>query len=256
MSKKNIRQYNYLHNFLYSYFIKKNKHLGHNSIKLQKSWHGDLNKTFLGIKNKTVVFDLKSTLNYLIKALFVFTSIIKSNGSIFIINTNPEFSKLIHHIKKRTSGKKTYLFFSDCGWTNGTLTNWCEVSNKVKTFVNFYYGFDNFLTKNNIHFPNYKKMKKNYKGFLNEFKDNSIEQQSYSAELNKKWKPDLIILLSTENTESIIKEASNLNIPTIALVDSNSTISTITYPIPTNTYSYFFVWFFCRLLTKLLNKYC
>lgn len=239
----------------------KNLDLGHNSIKLQKSWHGYLSKTFLGSRNKTVIFNSDFTFKYLIKAMSVFIAILKSNGTILIINTNPELSNLVYNVKKNVNSPN--VFFNDCGYTNGTLTNWAKVYTKVNTFLNFYQYFDSFLNINNIHFPNYKKMKKNYKGFLKRkqhTKDNYVifkKNKTNKNEIKKlslNWRPDVLILLNTENNQSIIKEAYNLKIPIIALVDSNFTISDITYPIPTNTYSYSFVSFFCNLITKLMNK--
>lgn len=282
MSKKNTKK-NFLNNnfsILYLKIIQSNVNLGHNSLKLQKAWHGSLSKCFFGARNKTIIFNFDFTLNYLIKVMYVFTVITRANGDVLFVNTNPELSKLMYHIRKNT--KSSHLFFSDCGWVKGTLTNWNQLSNKVKTFITFYHDFDGFLNENNIHFPNYKKMKKSYKGFLvndknsqvsnNEYNKNFIgEKKKLSVDnfhstqngaenadvlrLNAKWKPDVIILISTENTESIIKEASGLNIPIIAILDSNSNISNITYPIPTNTYYYSFIWFFSTLITKLSNKY-
>lgn len=262
---------------LYTDLFKNNMNLGHNSLKLQKSWHGNLSNFFIGTRNKTIILNYKYTLNCLIKALYIFTAIIKCNGNVLIVNTNPELSKLMYHIKKNTYCLR--LFFSDCGWTKGTLTNWGQVFSKIKTFINFYRNFDIFLNENNIYFPNYRKMKKNYKGFLNKNTNlqnsntkhnmnifpekeklhayNYISEKNsvdHSCALSFNWKPDIIILMSTTNAESIINEASSTNIPVIAFLDSNSNTRNITYPIPTNTYYYFFIWFFFNFLTKLNNK--
>ena len=261
---------------LYNAFIQNSTNLGHNSLKLQKSWHSNLSKCFLGTRNKTMIFNYKFTLNYLIKALYIFAAITKSNGDVLIVNTDPELSKLMYHMKKNT--KSHHLFFSDCGWTKGSLTNWNHVFNKVKTFTTFYHDFDRFLNINNIHFPNYKKMKKSYKGFIKKDFNSQLNNENetsnkknlslnnmnatqnywkpfHASKLHSKWKPDVIVLISINNTESIIKEAYSLNVPIIAFLDSNSNISNITYGIPTNIYHYYFIWFFSILMTKLNNKY-
>lgn len=212
--------------------------LGHNTLKLKASWHNNLNKYYLGSRNNTMVFKNEFTCIYLIKALQVFASILQLNGNILIINTNPELSKLIFHVKKNI--KNTQISFSDCGWTKGTLTNWNKVFNKVKTFIDFHQDYNIFLNENNIHFPNYKKMKKNYKGF--------------SRKLHVKWKPDLLIFTNSNNIESILKEASILKIPTIAFIDSNSNIYDVTYPIPGNSYFYPITRLFFTLISKIANK--
>jgi ribosomal protein S2 len=118
-------------------------------------------------------------------------------------------------------------------------------------------------------------MKKSFQGFINlekktVFKKNSsisitLKKQTSSMPTSKSeifkigrevdWKPDLIFILNSNSAESIIKEACNLKIPIIALTDSNTNISNITYPIPTNTNSFFFAWFCLDYITKLVNKY-
>ena len=256
-------------------------HIGHKSLKVKSGWHAFLSRFILGSQNNSSILNTKYTLTSFLKAIYILTLILKSKGNILIVNTNPEYSKLLHHTKKNTKSSK--IFYSDCHWVGGTLTNWVQISQSVITFKNFYKKFDDFLVKNNINFPRYKKMKKSFQGFINLEKNiNSAKQVKEKSlvfpfaektvlnmaktkfpfkkkndiefrELN--WKPDLIFLLDSNNTESIIKEACNLQIPIIALTDSSTNISNITYPIPTNTNSFFFAWFCLDYITKLVNKY-
>ncbi len=252
---------------LYPYLIKTNVILGNNSVKFKKSWHPNLSQFLVGTRNKTVIFNYKLILQCLIKFFFIFTKIIKADGNILIVNNNQELSKILYYIKKNTHSCN--LFFSDCGYTKGSLTNFNVIYKKIKTFSYFYENFDNFLKENNIHFSNYKKMKKNYKGFLikkklnaNKFKNsNKFNTQNNMVLFNKtnsfvSWKPDLVILFGVDNMDSIIKECLNLHIPTMKFIDSNMDPLNITYPIFINTHNYDFLWFFSNLLVKLTNKYC
>jgi len=66
--------------------------------------------------------------------------------------------------------------------------------------------------------------------------------------------PDLIIILNVDDNISIIKEATLLNIPVIALVDSNNNPNTITYPLPSNNESYKVKSFFLNYFTKVVNN--
>ena len=264
-------------------------HIGHKSLKVKSGWHAFLSRFILGSQNNSSILNTKYTLTLFLKAIYILTLILKSKGNILIVNTNPEYSKLLHHTKKNTKSSK--IFYSDCHWVGGTLTNWVQISQSVITFKNFYKKFDDFLVKNNINFPRYKKMKKSFQGFINLEKNivseaaaskktsflkpltnkvsNSTEKtvlnlakakfpfkkKNYTEFRELNWKPDLIFLLDSNSTESIIKEACNLQIPIIALTDSNTNISNITYPIPTNTNSFFFAWFCLDYITKLVNKY-
>ncbi len=231
--------------------------LGHTNLKLKKSWHNYLNNFYLGKRNNTIIFDYKCTSIYMAKALHVFTSVFKAKGNILIINTNPELSKLVYILRKSINASAQNIVFSDCGWTKGTLTNWDKVFNKVQTFVNFYYDYNTFLNANNIYFPSYKKMKKNYKGFILTNKHSHTKENTISLNIkiiNANWKPDLLLFMSNNNAESIFKEAALLNIPTIAFIDSNSNSTDITYPIPGNAGSYPLIWFFFTLITKVICK--
>ena len=272
-------------------------HLGHKSLKLKSAWHSSVSLFLLGSRNNSGILNTKLTLTCFLKAFYVITLIVKSGGDILIINTNPEFSKLLQHIKKNTKSSK--IFYSDCHWVGGTLTNWNQIYQSITTFGNFYHRFDDFLLKNNIHFPDYKKMKKSFKGFLIKksnlkcFSENTIlknnknsldlastfliskqnqmklnQEQVYQKQIKKTkivlnenlllkpdWKPDLVFILDSNGTEGIIREASSLQIPIVALIDSNTNLSNITYPIPTNTNSFSFAWFCLDCIIKIINKY-
>ena len=279
-------------------------HLGHKSLKVKSAWHSSISTFLLGSRNNSAILKNKYTLTCFLKAFYILTLIVKSGGHILIINTNPEFSKLLQHIKKNTKSSK--IFYSDCHWVGGTLTNWAQIYQSISTFISFYHRFDDFLLKNNIHFPRYKKMKKSFKGFVIKKKTSlkplildtiskneitnldsvgikqreailEIHQQKVN-ELNRRqlnkgytektkfilnsnsflephWKPDLLFILDSNGTEGIIREASSLQIPIIALIDSNTNISNITYPIPTTNNSFLFAWFCLDWITRIINKY-
>jgi small subunit ribosomal protein S2 len=272
-------------------------HLGHKSLKLKSAWHCSVSTFLLGSRNSSAIFKSKQTLTCFLTAFYILTLIIKGKGKILIINTNPEFSKLLSHTKKNANSSQ--IFYSDCDWVGGTLTNWAQISQSVNTFINFYHKFDDFLLKNNIHFPRYKKIKKSFRGFINterkkpninlssqmegnhhsafqtrakkafcESKKGSQSLLKSSLSLANKckikkeitflahnWKPDLLFILDSNNTEGIIKEASKLQIPIVALIDSNTNISNITYPIPTNNNSFVFAWFCLDWITRTINTY-
>ena len=46
--------------------------------------------------------------------------------------------------------------------------------------------------------------------------------------------PDLIVIVDAQYEDTAIKEARRLDIPTIAIVDSNTDPNKVTYPIPAN----------------------
>jgi small subunit ribosomal protein S2 len=240
------------------YVLESGLNLGHKSLKFKSAWHSSLSKFLLGSRNNSAILKNNLTLIYFIRALYILTLIIKAGGNILIINTNPQFSILLQQMRKNTNSSQ--ILYSDCYWTGGTLTNWAQVSKSINTFIDFYNRFDDFLSKNQINFPRYKKMKKKFKGFIikSSFpKKNSVSnlgENFKTTHFDKNWKPDLVFFLNSTGTEAIIKEACILQIPIIALVDSNINISNITYPIPTNHDSFPFAQFCLNFITKIANK--
>jgi len=72
--------------------------------------------------------------------------------------------------------------------------------------------------------------------------------------------PDLLIFMSTLNnvfeTHPAVKDAANLLIPSVGIVDSNSDPTLITYPIPSNDDTYDPIELYCKLFKQsiLLGK--
>ena len=87
-------------------------------------------------------------------------------------------------------------------------------------------------------FPRFKKMSKCFEGIL-------------AKEL-----PDCILVMNATQNYNAINEAAKLQIPIIALVDSNipnSLHHKITYSIPANHNSFKFIYLFCNCIIKTIN---
>ena len=66
--------------------------------------------------------------------------------------------------------------------------------------------------------------------------------------------PSAIFLISLNTDKEIIHEAKRLNIPIIAIVDSNQPVDLIDYPLLANSESLISVFFLIRLITLSLQK--
>ena len=122
-------------------------------------------------------------------------------------------------------------------WVGGCLTNWKEISKSMAVFLYFSKRFGGFIKQNNIHFPRFKKMKNSFQGFTH------IEKE----ELLLKERPQLLFLFNTHESQQILHEATALQIPVVALTDSSTDLSQITYPIPLNPDS-------ARLIHRCLSR--
>lgn len=226
--------------------IKTGINLGHKSIRLSKSnfWHPLMSNYILGIKNGISIFNTQQTRKSLLRAFFLIALILKKKGHILIINTNPEFFRICKNLISPTHKQgPSQLSYSGYKWIGGTLTNWKQVSKSVLTFAKFSQRCEKFLIQNSIDFPRYKKIKKCFQGLV-----------GGKGFLAFHEKPDLIFLINPNESRNIIAEANRLDIPVIALVESNTNLNGISYPIPTNNYSINFVYYCLKKLVYLVQK--
>jgi len=124
-------------------------------------------------------------------------------------------------------------------WYGGTLTNWKTISNTIKRLRTIEDLLDNDdlsgLTKKELLKLNREKEKL----------DTSIGGIKDMGGL-----PDLIFVLDTVKEQIAIQEATKLNIPIAAIIDSNSNPDGVTYPIPGNDDSTKSISLFCDLISK------
>ena len=111
-------------------------------------------------------------------------------------------------------------------WVGGFLTNWNSVCKSIKTYIKFSSRFSTFISRNNINFPRYKKMRVSFQGLKKD---------------DLKKRPDLVFLINPNENRHVIEEAVSLNIPVVAITDSNTNLLGISYPIPGNSNSIEFV---------------
>jgi len=238
-------------------------HLGHKSLKLKKAWHPTMSFFLLGTRNKSSILSVDDTLNFLMRALYVLTLVLKSGGNILIVNNNPEFSDLLKQAQKKITLPQ--ILYNNEKWVGGLLTNWKHIFPSVIKFIMFSQQLDEFITEKRVHLPRYKKWKSYFQGFINCKKTENIDEHAYFKQLrhinevyrlsfNFMKKPALIFVLNPNDNMSVIQEAFRLHIPVIAITDSNTDLSFITYPIPSNNQSIFFVWYCLNWILKVARK--
>ena len=115
---------------------------------------------------------------------------------------------------------ETNQFYVNYRWLGGMLTNWKTIQNSIKRLKKL----DIDLSKEDIGFT-----KKEILKFGKE-RDKLKRSLGGISEMNKV--PNMLFVIDT-NVESLaIKEAAKLNIPIVAVLDSNSDPTAIDYPIP------------------------
>nr|YP_009775863.1 ribosomal protein S2 [Bartramia patens]QJA16089.1 ribosomal protein S2 [Bartramia patens] len=193
----------------------------------------DFQEYLYGFRNKMAIINLEKTLICLRRACNLIESIIRAKGHFLLVNTDPEYNKIVQQMAKRTN--QSYINHK---WIGGFLTNRKHMKNVQKHFQNFsaHSKLKDASTSSPFDFfPHFRKMQKCFEGIMT----HDI--------------PDCLIIINANKNSMAILEANQLQIPIVSLVDSNISNrlqKLITYPIPVNDDSIQFVYLFCNLITK------
>lgn len=224
---------------LYKDYIQTRAHIAHKSINVvgQKRIAPYSVKTLLGCKNKHLITNPRQTFEGLLKSLQVYSYFYNREKSLLIVNTNPDCNLLIENFFHKTDLKNYPICYCNEKWVGGLLTNWKPLSERVETFIKFSKTFENFILQNHINFPSYKKMSSSFQGLKNQ----------------RVKRPDLIFLINPNENRHVVEEAVSLNIPVIAITDSNTSLLGISFPIPGNSNSVFFVHYCLQWITRIIG---
>ncbi len=208
-------------------------HLGHKTLR----WNPKMKKYIFGKRDSIHIIDLTQTLQLTKIALEKVYQTISSNGKILFVSTKKQASEAIAEVAKETD-----QYFVNYRWLGGMLTNWGTISNSIKK-----------LQKINID------LKSENRGFTKkELLKMSIQrdklQRSLGGISDMKKVPDLVFIIDTNYESLAIKESIKLNIPIIAILDTNSDPEGIDYPIPGNDDARRSIDLYCILIKETINN--
>ena len=205
-------------------------HFGHQKHR----WNPKMEPFIFGIRNNIHILDLSQTIPMLHNALSAVRDVTKSGGRILFVGTKRQGQEIIAN-----AANDCAQYYMNHRWYGGTLTNWKTISNTIKRLRNIEELLENEdlsgLTKKELLKLNREKEKL----------DISIGGIKDMGGL-----PDLIFVLDTVKEQIAIEEATKLNIPIAAIIDSNSNPDGITFPIPGNDDSTKAISLFCDLISK------
>jgi len=188
-------------------------HLGHKTFR----WNPKMKKYIFGSKNSIHIIDLVQTLEMANVALIEIHKCISSGGKILFVSTKKQAAQTVANLAKDTS-----QYFVNHRWLGGMLTNWKTISNSIKRYKKLTVD----LQKENTGFTK----KENLKMGVQRDK----LERSLGGIADMKKIPEMIFIIDTNIEDLAVKEATKLNIPIVAIVDTNSDPTGINFPIPGN----------------------
>ncbi len=208
-------------------------HLGHKTFR----WNPKMKNYIFGKRNSVHIIDLVQTIELINEALSKISNVIVNGGKILFVSTKKQAADTIANLAKDTS--QHYVNYR---WLGGMLTNWKTISNSIKKLKQI----NESLRKENIGFTKKEIIKMG-------LKRDKLER-SLGGISEMKGVPDLIFIIDTNYEKLAIKEAAKLNIPIIAILDTNSDPTDIDYPIPGNDDARRAINLYCELLKETIQK--
>jgi len=206
-------------------------HLGHKTFR----WNPKMSEYIFGSKNSIHIIDLVQTLEMTNAALHEIHKCISSGGKILFVSTKKQATDTIAELAKETS-----QFYVNHRWLGGMLTNWKTISNSIKR----YKKLSEDLKKDNTGFTK----KENLKMGIQRDK----LERSLGGIADMKKTPDMIFIIDTNVEDLAVKEAMRLKIPIVAIIDTNSDPTGITYPIPGNDDARRAINLYCELVKQTI----
>ena len=190
-------------------------HFGHNV----RRWNPKMKEYIYGVRNNIHIFDLRITLELLNIALTKIHETVSKSGKILFVGTKKQCSDVVKELAILNNN-----YYVNKRWLGGTLTNWKTISNSISRLDEIeLFLKDNELSKN-----------------LSKKELLDISREKQKLELNiggirtLSGKPDLLVIFDVIKDKIAVREASKLNIPVVAIVDSNADPENIDYVIPGN----------------------
>ena len=206
-------------------------HLGHKTFR----WNPKMSKYIFGSKDSIHIIDLVQTLEMTRVALQEIHKCIASGGKILFVSTKKQATDTISSLARDTS-----QFYVNHRWLGGMLTNWKTISNSIKR----YKKLSEDLKKESTGFTKKEVLKMG-------IQRDKLER-SLGGIADMKKTPNMIFVIDT-NVESLaVKEALKLNIPIVAVIDTNSDPTGIDFPIPGNDDARRAINLYCELVKQTI----
>ena len=188
-------------------------HFGH----LTRRWHPNYEPYILMERNGIHIINLEETLKGLTKAIDFLTDNVTDGGEVLFVGTKKNAKDIIQQ-----EADKCGMFYVVERWLGGTLTNFSTIRKSIKRLQ--------LLEKESS--PLYESATK--KEILSLEREMIRLQDLHRGIKDMKRLPNAIFIVDARHESIAINEAHRLEIPVIAMVDTNTDPEVIDYPIPAN----------------------
>jgi small subunit ribosomal protein S2 len=187
-------------------------HFGHQTHR----WNPKMERYIFGSRSNIHIIDLSQTLPLLHQALLKVREVSASGGRVLFVGTKRQAQEPVAAAAKRCA-----QYYVNHRWLGGTLTNWRTVSGSIARLREL----------ENLDQEGGSRTKKE---LLQLTREREKLELSLGGIKDMGGIPDLMFLIDTNKEAIAIQEARKLNIPVVAILDTNSDPDGVAYPVPAN----------------------
>lgn len=189
-------------------------HYGHQT----KRWNPRMRDFILEEKNSIHIIDLSKTVDQLAKAGEYLAGISRNGGKILFVGCKKQAQEAV-----KEAAQACGQLYVNQRWLGGTLTNLVTIRKSVSKLKEFE-ALEKSAGFNKINKAEASAMRR---------EANRI-RHNLEGVLEMEKLPDVLVVIDTVKESIAVAEARRLNIPIVAIVDSNSNPEEIDYPIAGN----------------------
>ena len=189
-------------------------HFGHQT----RFWNPKMKPFIFGARNGVHIINLEKTVPMFDDALNFVGNIAAKKGKILFVGTKRAASEAV-----KEAAASCDQFYVNHRWLGGMLTNWKTVRQSIKRLKDL---------ETQAQDGTFDKLTK--KEALMRTREMEKLEKSLGGIKDMGGLPDVLFVIDAEHEHIAIKEANNLGIPVVSIVDTNSNPDGVDYIIPGN----------------------
>ena len=206
-------------------------HFGHQTHR----WNPKMERYIFGARSNIHIIDLSQSIPLMHQALVKARDVAAGGGRVLFVGTKRQASDPI-----ATAARRCAQYYVNHRWLGGTLTNWRTVSNSIARLREL----EGVLGAEG--------QGRSKKELLQLTRERDKLELSLGGIKDMGGIPDLMFVIDTNKEAIAIQEARKLNIPVIAILDTNCDPQGITYPIPGNDDAVRAIQLYCDLMADAI----
>ncbi len=203
-------------------------HFGHTT----RRWNPKMSPYIFGKRNGVHILDLEQTVPLLHRALVTVREVVAGGGRVLFVGTKRQASEAVAE-----SAKRCGQYYVNHRWLGGMLTNWKTISQSIRRLKEV----EEQLLQGETGFTK--------KELLKLTRQRNKLDRALGGIKEMGGLPDVLFVIDTNKEHIAVAEAKVLNIPVIAILDSNSDPDGVLHPVPGNDDAIRAIALYCELIS-------